>query len=80
MAITRALAAYIDAVDVKLQPYVSHPCGRTGVDLKFAKYCAFRDLPPSDCAAVLYFTRSGQDVPTAYLWLAGAWDYICYNQ
>jgi hypothetical protein len=82
MTITRAIALYIDSVDKHIAEYDSYPVTRSGCELKFVKYCAFRDQDPAEVANCLNRVRQGKDVymPSHLVWLSGAWDYICFSQ
>jgi hypothetical protein len=82
MSVTRALALYIDSVDKHIAEYNNHPVTRAGCELKFVKYCAYRDQDPAEVANCLSRVRLGKDadMPPHLLWMSGAWDFICYTQ
>lgn len=80
MRVTAALAVYIDAIDKHIAEYSSYPVTRSGVELKFVRYCAARDQDPAEVANFLSRQRAGSDMPPHLLWLSGAWDLLCHQQ
>ena len=82
MRITKSLAAFITEVDVCLvTTSARQPVSRTGVELKFCKFCLDKQYTAKDVAEFIAMQRAGFTPQTSMEYiLLGVWSVFCWQQ